>query len=114
MDTIGEVYCAADAIVLPSEREAYGVVLAEAAFFDLPLIVSDAVGAVGPHSLARDGDNAVVFPVGDAGALAAGMSRLLDPPVRAEMGRRSRAIYERQATAVGAANIVTAVKDVCL
>jgi glycosyltransferase involved in cell wall biosynthesis len=112
MDTIGEVYCAADAIVLPSEREAYGVVLAEAAFFDLPLIVSDAVGAVGPTSLAREGDNAAVFPVGRVEALAAGMKRLLDPAVRAQMGRRSRAIYELQATAVGAENMVTAVKDV--
>ena len=112
MDTIGAVYCAADAIVLPSEREAYGVVLAEAAFFGLPLIVSDAVGAVGPNSLVRDGDNGVVFPVGDATALAAAMGRVLDSGLRAQMGRRSREIYELQATAIGAANMVSAVRDV--
>lgn len=114
VDKIGEVYCAADAIVLPSEREAYGVVLAEAAFFDLPLLVSDAVGAIGPNSLVRDGDNGIVFPVGDIAALAAGMKRLLDPEIRVEMGQRSRAIYELQATAVGAANIVAAIGDVVI
>jgi glycosyltransferase involved in cell wall biosynthesis len=111
MDSIGEVYCAADAIILPSEREAYGVVLAEAAFFALPLVVSNAVGAAGPNSLVRDGENGIVFPVGDVPALATAMGRLLKAEARKEMGRRSRAIYELQTTAIGAANMVTAVKD---
>lgn len=110
MDTIGSVYCAADAIVLPSEREPYGVVLAEAAFFGLPLIVSEAVGAVGPNSLARPGDNALVFPVGDIDRLAGHLGRMLDPETRKRMGERSRANYELQSTAVCAANIASAVR----
>lgn len=112
MDTIGEVYCAADALALPSEREAYGVVLAEAAFFGLPLIVSDDVGALGPNSLACEGENTLVAPVGDHAALARAIRALLDRPVRARMGEMSRVRYERQTTAICAENIYAAAREV--
>jgi glycosyltransferase involved in cell wall biosynthesis len=109
IDAIGEVYCAADAMILPSEREPFGVVLAEAAFFDLPLIVSDRIGAIGPNSLVRDGQNGIVFPVGDHDKLSEAMAAMHDPARRTAMGASSRAIYELQSVAVCARNVATSV-----
>jgi glycosyltransferase involved in cell wall biosynthesis len=75
--------------LLPSRFEPWGVVVQEAAACGLPLICSDACGA-GEHLL-RDGLNGVVFPAGDAEALADGMLRMsgLDQSVRWEFGARS-------------------------
>jgi glycosyltransferase involved in cell wall biosynthesis len=112
LDGLPEVYCAADALILPSEREAYGVVLAEAAFFDLPLIVAEGVGAAGPGSLVRHGENGIVVPVGDTRRLGEAMQALLDPARRTAMGLRSRELYELQNTAICVRNIITAIETV--
>ncbi len=54
--------------VLPSRYEPWGVVIAEAAAAGLPVICTDACGAA--DDLVRPGQNGIVIPAGDAGALA--------------------------------------------
>jgi glycosyltransferase involved in cell wall biosynthesis len=85
-----------DALVLPSEREAWGVVVAEAAAAGLVLVVSDAVGAM--HDLVRPGENGYVFPAGDVSALAQNLQTLWEEKKKGRleaMGRISREMGER-------------------
>jgi glycosyltransferase involved in cell wall biosynthesis len=88
-DRLPEVMGQAAVFVLPSRSEPWGVVVQEAAACGLPLICSDACGAA--EHLLRDGVNGVLFPAGDATALADGMLRLsrLDSSVRGAFGTRS-------------------------
>ena len=85
------MYDAADVLVVPSIptrtfREPWGLVVNEAMNRELPVIASDAVGAVA-GGLVRDGHNGVVVPAGDAHALAAALRRLAaDAPLRARLG----------------------------
>ena len=53
----------ADAFVLPSRSEPWGMVLNEAATAGLPLVATDGVGAA--HELIEDGVNGFRVPVGD-------------------------------------------------
>jgi glycosyltransferase involved in cell wall biosynthesis len=84
------LYAAADALVLPSRRETFGVVVAEALSAGLPVVVSDGVGCaedlvVGPGS-------GLHFPVGDEAALLSCLARLCDkasgPALRKELAAR--------------------------
>jgi glycosyltransferase involved in cell wall biosynthesis len=85
-------YGASDVLVLPSIptrtfREPWGLVVNEAFNQQLPVIVSDAVGAAA-GGLVRDGANGLVVPAGDASALAAGLRRLAaDARLRRRLGR---------------------------
>lgn len=85
------LYAAADALVLPSVRtatftEPWGLVVNEAMHGGTPVVASDAVGAVA-GGLVRDGRNGLVFPAGDAGALAARLRTLaLNSDLRARLG----------------------------
>lgn len=87
------LYALADVLVLPSEREAWGLVVNEAMNAGTAVIASDRVGAAA--DLVREGDNGYVYPVGDAEALAAALRRTLaDPAVSRRMGARSREIID--------------------
>ncbi len=85
------VYAAADVLVVPSIptrtfREPWGLVVNEAMNRNLPVIASDAVGAVA-GGLVRDGRNGLVVPAGDSRALAHALRRLAaDAPLRARLG----------------------------
>jgi glycosyltransferase involved in cell wall biosynthesis len=89
------LYAAASALVLPSVptptfREPWGMVANEAMHQGTPVIASDAVGAVA-GGLVQDGRNGLVFPAGDADALAARLVMLArNPELRAELGRAAR------------------------
>ena len=89
------LYAAADVLVLPSIRtatftEPWGLVVNEAMLQCTPVLVSDAVGAAA-GGLVRDGRNGLVFPAGDATALAARLSALAaDPGLRARLGEAGR------------------------
>ena len=61
-------YAAADALVLPSEGETWGMVVNEAMASGKPCLVSDRVGC-GPD-LIVPGETGEVFPVGDVAALS--------------------------------------------
>ena len=85
------LYAACDVLVLPSIptrtfREPWGLVANEAMNRGLPVIASDAAGAVA-GGLVRDGRNGLVVPAGDSNALAAAIRRLAaDPLLRARLG----------------------------
>jgi glycosyltransferase involved in cell wall biosynthesis len=75
--TIGHWYGACDVLVLPSDSEPWGLVVNEAMAAGAIPVVSSEVGC-GPD-LVRPGGG-IVFPVGDATALAASLDRLFADP----------------------------------
>jgi glycosyltransferase involved in cell wall biosynthesis len=90
IDALPAYFCAADVLSHPAEIETFGVITIEAAILGLPLILSDRVGAIGPTSIARPGENTLVYPCGDIAALAAALRRLADEPkVLADMAAAS-------------------------
>jgi glycosyltransferase involved in cell wall biosynthesis len=88
-DALPAWYAAADALVLPSLSEPWGMPLNEAAAAGLPLIATDAVGAA--HELIEDGRNGFVVSAGDVDALRDALTRVsMDRRFREEAGARSR------------------------
>jgi glycosyltransferase involved in cell wall biosynthesis len=73
-DELPAWYAAADALVLPSLSEPWGMPLNEAAAAGLPLVASDAVGAA--HELVEPARNGFVVPAGDVGALHDALERI--------------------------------------
>lgn len=69
-----EVYCSADVMVLPSEYEAFGVVVNEAMLCGCVVVVSDKVGA--RFDLVRE-ETGFVFPVGNIEALSSILDQAL-------------------------------------
>jgi glycosyltransferase involved in cell wall biosynthesis len=101
----------ASVLVLPSLatrafREPWGLVANEALHQALPVVASDAVGAVA-GGLVRHERNGLVVAQGDAGALAAALRRLAaDAPLRAALGAngtRDVAAFTPEAWAAGMA-----------
>jgi glycosyltransferase involved in cell wall biosynthesis len=82
-----DVYDAHDVVVLPSRREQFGMTVVEAMARGLPVIVSDAVGAIGCVVPEETG---LIFPVDDLPALADALRRCAEEPEHFEaMGRRA-------------------------
>ena len=78
------------------ESETSSLSLLEGMSMGLPAVASDCGG--NPY-LIRDGENGLIFPAGDSGALAERIRRLMDAPEeRAEMGRRAREIFQAHFT----------------
>ena len=90
-EELPSLYAAADVLVLPSVatatfREPWGLVANEAMHQATPVVASDAVGAVA-GDLVRDGRNGLVFPAGDAGALALKLQTVArNPELRRALG----------------------------
>jgi glycosyltransferase involved in cell wall biosynthesis len=111
------VYAAADALVLPSIatatfREPWGLVCNEAMHQGTPVIASDAVGAAA-GGLVTDGRTGLVFPAGDADALAARITALAQAPeLRTRLGDEARtavAAYTPERWAEGMSRALKAV-----
>ena len=83
-------YAMCDVFVLPSVYEPRGAVINEAMACGLPVIVTDRCGSIG--DIVLEGENAFVYPAGDAVELAAAMESLMDAGQRARMAARSREI----------------------
>ncbi len=78
----------ADVLVLPSFAEGMANVVLEALAAGLPVIASDVYGN---RDLVRTGENGLLVPPGDAGAIAAAIDRLAgDAALVRVMGRSSR------------------------
>jgi glycosyltransferase involved in cell wall biosynthesis len=111
VDEVPGYYAAADILVHPAELEQYGMVALEAAIVGVPLIMSDRVGAVGPSSIARSGENTIVYPCGDVPALAESIRSLVDDPaLRARMGKASLRISAEHDGKKSVAAVLTAAR----
>jgi len=87
-------YAAADAFVLASRSEPWGMVLNEAAAAGLPLVATEAVGAA--HDLIDPGGNGFRVPVDDEAALGKALRELAaDADLRDAFGQRSLELSER-------------------
>jgi glycosyltransferase involved in cell wall biosynthesis len=107
-DALVDVYAQADALVLPSRSEPWGMTLNEGAAAGLPLVASDAAGATA--ALVEEGANGFRVPAGDVGALREALRTLAeDPDLRARMGARSRELAERHSPERWAAAVAEAV-----
>lgn len=89
-------YRMADALVLPSRREACPLSLLEAARAGLPALASE-IGGI--PELVRDTGNGYLFPVGDGSAFAARLRLLLDPAQRRALGAVARTRFLEDFTA---------------
>ena len=95
---IAKYYAAADALVLPSFRESWGIVVNEAMSFGLAIIVSDQVGA--GNDLVEHGINGYIFPEGDKEALSEQLWFICKMPQNAldKMGQRSKELIKEWST----------------
>ncbi|MFM9615884.1 glycosyl transferase family 1 [Streptomyces sp. V2] len=79
----------AEVACVPSLYEGFSLPAAEAMATGTPLLAT--TGGAIPEVAGPDGESCVAVPPGDAGALAAGLSRLLgDPELRARLGAAGR------------------------
>jgi glycosyltransferase involved in cell wall biosynthesis len=91
-----DLFAAADIVALPSRTESFGIVFVEAWANRKPVIAA-AAGAV--PELVRDGENGLLVPFGDAGALARAIEQLLDDvDLARSLGERGYAIATREHT----------------
>lgn len=88
---LSRFYENADAFLLTSNSEGWGVVVTEAAAYGLPIIMTD-VGCAG--EFIKNGENGIVIPVGDEDALVAAMKEIMtNAELRARLGRGGRASF---------------------
>ncbi|HEX4303162.1 MAG TPA: glycosyltransferase family 4 protein [Rhizomicrobium sp.] len=114
IDDLPGYYCAADLMVHPAEIETFGVIVLEGAIMGLPLVLSDHVGAIGPTSIARPGENALIHRCGDVAGLAAALQDLAQNPAKlAQMAAASLRISEELDYRMSVRNTLKAI-DFCL
>ena len=92
---------ACDVFCLPStaRSEAYGVAMVEAMLMSKPIVATDIDGSGVPWVNQHE-TTGLNVPAGDAGELAAALTRLLgDEPLRRRFGAAARARYLREFTA---------------
>jgi len=94
MPALGDAFAAADVFVLATLHETYGMAVAEAIAWHLP-VVSTSTGEIP----AIVGDGGIVVPPGDDGALALALSAVLrDPMLRARLSDGARTACRRLRT----------------
>ncbi len=99
---VERVYRAADLLVMPSTREAFGMVLVEAMASGLPVVATRIPGVT--DAIIEDGVTGLLVPPRDRSALTAALERVLaDRPWAAGLGTRARAsVAERYGLDVSA------------
>jgi glycosyltransferase involved in cell wall biosynthesis len=97
--------------VMPSSYDAHPLSVTESLCMGIPVILSDKVGCYGPNDVFRDGENGLLYPCGDADALAERLRRLLgDDALHARLSRRARELAETQTPAIAADALVNAAR----
>ncbi len=87
-DAMPDLYRSGDVFVFPSFEEGMPNVVLEAMASGLPLVATDIYGH---RDLMADGDNALLTPTADSGAIAQALIRLArEPGLRARLAARSR------------------------
>lgn len=107
-DALSEYYFAADALVLASSDDPWGLVVNEAMSAGLPVIASDACGAALDMI---ESANGFVFATGDVDSLAIALRALLRADLGA-MGAASRALVAEWTAVHSAQNLGKIVADV--
>ncbi|MDD5032417.1 MAG: glycosyltransferase family 4 protein [Patescibacteria group bacterium] len=86
-------YAQADAFLLTSNYEGWGLVVIEAAYFGLPIIMTD-VGCAG--EVIKDGESGIVIPVGGQKELEAAMRKIIeDEDLRQKLGEGAKEAVEK-------------------
>jgi glycosyltransferase involved in cell wall biosynthesis len=107
-----EFYALADALILPTHSDTWGLVVNEAMSCGLAVISTSVAGCAA--DLVQDDWNGFVVPPGDVSQLAAAMARVaVDSGLRIEMGSNSRERVEAYSPAAWAEGLVKAVQFVC-
>ncbi|TNE48731.1 MAG: glycosyltransferase family 1 protein [Deltaproteobacteria bacterium] len=100
---LGQYFLASDAFVLPSDYEAWGLVVNEAMQFGLPLVLSDMIGS--HKDLLVSDETGYLFETGNVKSLAQSMDRMMESPQHAkEMGKNALHLvksYSSEASAQG-------------
>lgn len=87
-DDLDKFYKQADAFLLTSDSEGWGMAVIEAASYGLPIIMTD-VGCAG--EVIVNGESGMVIPVGDQGKLEESMLKLIeDKELRRKLGENAR------------------------
>ena len=87
-DNLNEYYKEADAFVLTSNAEGWGMAVIEAASFGLPIIMTD-VGCAG--EVIKDNESGLVMPVGDKQKLVEYMIKIIeDENLRKKLGESAK------------------------
>ena len=106
---LGKYFVAADAFILPSSYETWGLVVNEAMQFGLPVIVSDKVGC--HRDLVLPGATGKIFPSGNADVLSNIMGEFMSSPEKAarlgELGRQHIKAYSVEASVSGIINALS-------
>jgi D-inositol-3-phosphate glycosyltransferase len=92
-DDLPALYQAADAVIVPSRTESFGLVALEAASCGVPVVATDVGGL---RTTVRDGVTGLLVPSGEASAFADALGRILtDPSLRDAMGVAGRRLARR-------------------
>jgi len=84
-DNLEKFYQRADAFLLTSNYEGWGLVVIEAATYGLPIIMTD-VGCAG--EVIKNGESGIVIPIGDRKALEGAMIKIIeDSELRKKLGQ---------------------------
>ncbi len=90
---LASVYAECDVLVLPADKEPWGMVVIEAAAAGLALVTTDIVGVM--PELVSDGENGRVFPRGDLDGFIAALREVTEADRIDEMKRNSRRVLAR-------------------
>lgn len=106
-ENLPKFFSRADVFILPSRYDGWGVVVNQALGAGMPIICSDMVGA--GRDLVEKDVNGLIFPNGNAGALADCMQRFIHQPALIDTwGKASRRRAQNWTPEVGAAKWVEA------
>jgi len=103
------IYAVSDVLVMPSESETWGLVANEALACSKPVVLSDSVGCA-PDMFAIFGDR-IVFPTGNADALANCLQDIFTCPIDREQIARAAARFSLGAACDGVQRAVETVSQ---
>ncbi len=111
-ERISDFYALAEALVLPTYSDTWGLVVNEAMACGLPIVVSDAAGCV--PDLVHEGKNGWRFGPRDIDRLSRAMWEVCDQPeLAARMGASSFELIQSYTPQACAAGLMEAVKFAC-